>query len=67
MVSFSHLGRCRNEAAFAALAEVSHLWASSGRTRRHRINSAGADEVAPNVTRVTRVNQFSRARELDPR
>jgi transposase len=32
VVSFSHPGRCRNEAAFAALAGTSPLPASSGRT-----------------------------------
>ena len=39
IVSFSHPGRCRNDAAFAALAGVSPLEASSGlaRTRRTRL------------------------------
>jgi transposase len=41
IVSFSHPGRCRNEAAFAALAGVSPLQASSGRTVRHRLNRGG--------------------------
>jgi transposase len=41
IVSFSHVGRCRNEAAFAALAGVSPLEASSGRTQRHRLNRGG--------------------------
>jgi len=41
IVSFSHVGRCRNEAAFAALAGVSPLPASSGRTHRHRLNRGG--------------------------
>jgi len=41
VVSFSHLGRCRNEAAFAALAGTSPLPASSGRTVRHRLNRGG--------------------------
>jgi transposase len=36
IVSFSHPGRCRPDAAFAALAGVSPLQASSGRTVRHR-------------------------------
>jgi transposase len=40
-VSFSHPGRCRNEAAFAALAGTSPLPASSGRTVRHRLNQGG--------------------------
>ena len=41
VVSFSHPGRCRNEAAFAALAGTSPLPASSGRTMRHRLNRGG--------------------------
>ena len=41
IVSFSHPGRCRNEAAFAALAGTSPLQASSGRTIRHRLNRSG--------------------------
>ena len=41
LVSFSHPGRCRNEAAFAALAGTSPLPASSGRTVRHRLNRGG--------------------------
>jgi transposase len=41
IVSFSHPGRCRNEAAFAALAGTSPLEASSGRTIRHRLNRSG--------------------------
>ena len=41
IVSFSHPGRCRNDAAFAALAGTSPLEASSGRTVRHRLNRSG--------------------------
>lgn len=41
IVSWSHHGRCRNEAAFAALAGTSPLQASSGRTTRHRLNRGG--------------------------
>lgn len=41
IVSFSHAGRCRNEAAFAKLAGTSPLEASSGRTTRHRLNRNG--------------------------
>jgi transposase len=40
-VSFSHPGRCRNDAAFAALGGASPLEASSGRTVRHRLNRGG--------------------------
>ena len=41
IVSFSHPGRCRNDAAFAALAGTSPVEASSGRTVRHRLNRGG--------------------------
>jgi transposase len=41
IVSYSHPGRVRNEAAFAALAGTSPLPASSGRTVRHRLNRGG--------------------------
>jgi transposase len=41
VVSFSHPGRCRNDAAFASLAGTSPLPASSGRTVRHRLNRGG--------------------------
>lgn len=41
LISWSHPGRCRNEAAFAALAGVKPIPASSGRTTRHRLNRGG--------------------------
>jgi transposase len=41
ITSWSHRGRCRSEAAFAALAGASPLQASSGRTTRHRLNRGG--------------------------
>lgn len=41
IVSFSHPGRCRNDAAFAALADTNPLPASNGRTVRHRLNRGG--------------------------
>ena len=41
IVSFSHPGRCRSEAAFAALAGTSPIPASSGQTVRHRLNRGG--------------------------
>jgi transposase len=37
IVSFSHPGRCRNDAAFAKLAGTSPLEASSGKTSRRRL------------------------------
>ncbi|RVU27636.1 IS110 family transposase [Streptomyces antnestii] len=41
LVAWSHPGRIRNEAAFAALAGVSPIPASSGNTTRHRFNRGG--------------------------
>ena len=41
VVSYSHPGRCRTEAAFAALAGTCPLPASSGQTIRHRLNRSG--------------------------
>jgi transposase len=41
ILAYSHPGRVRNEAAFAALAGVSPLPASSGQTHRHRLNRGG--------------------------
>ncbi|MET9023977.1 IS110 family transposase [Actinopolymorpha sp. NPDC004070] len=41
LVSWSHHGRIRNEAAFAALGGVAPIPASSGQTIRHRLNRSG--------------------------
>lgn len=41
VVSWSHHGRCRNDAAFAALAGASPLPASSGRVVHYRLNRGG--------------------------
>ena len=41
LVAYSHHGRVRSEAAFAALAGVSPIPASSGNTVRHRLNRSG--------------------------
>jgi transposase len=41
LVSWSHPGRVRSEAAFAALAGVSPISASSGQVTRHRLNRGG--------------------------
>jgi transposase len=41
LAAWSHKGRLRNEAAFAALAGVNPIPASSGRTQRHRLNRGG--------------------------
>ena len=41
LCAWSHPGRCRNEAAFANLAGVAPIPASSGQTTRHRLNRSG--------------------------
>jgi transposase len=41
ITAWSHPGRVRNEAAFAALAGVNPIPASSGNTTRHRLNRGG--------------------------
>jgi transposase len=41
LISWSHSGRVRSEAAFASLAEVTPLEASSGQQSRHRLNRGG--------------------------
>jgi transposase len=41
LVSWSHRGRVRNEAAFAALAGAAPVEASSGQRTRHRLNRGG--------------------------
>jgi transposase len=41
LVSWSHAGRLRSEAAFAALAGTSPIPASSGTVTRHRLNRSG--------------------------
>jgi transposase len=41
LVSWSHAGRLRSEAAFAAVAGVNPIPASSGQVVRHRLNRAG--------------------------
>jgi transposase len=41
LVSWSHAGRLRSEAAFAALAGANPIPASSGQVTRHRLNRSG--------------------------
>ncbi len=64
IVSFSHPGRCRDEAAFAALAGTSPLPASSGRITRHRLNRGGdrALNRAIHTIALTRIRSCSRTR-----
>jgi transposase len=69
IVSFSHPGRCRNEAAFAALGGTSPIPASSGRTIRHRLNRGGdrALNRAIHAIAVTRMRSCPRTRAYTAR
>jgi transposase len=64
IVSFSHPGRCRSEAAFASLGGTSPLPASSGRTIRHRLNRGGdrALNRAIHAIALTRMRSCPRTR-----
>jgi transposase len=64
IVSFSHPGRCRSEAAFAALGGTSAIPASSGQTIRHRLNRGGdrALNRAIHAIAVTRMRSCPRTR-----
>jgi transposase len=64
IVSFSHPGRCRSEAAFAALGGTSPIPASSGRTIRHRLNRGGdrALNRAIHTIALTRMRSCARTR-----
>jgi transposase len=64
IVSFSHPGRCRSEAAFAALGGTSPLPASSGQTIRHRLNRGGdrALNRAIHAIALTRMRSCPRTR-----
>jgi transposase len=54
IVSWSHRGRCRNDAAFAAQAGSSPIPASSGRTVRHRLNRGGDRQLNRALHDITR-------------
>ena len=64
IISFSHPGRRRSDAAFAALAGTNPLQASSGRTTRHRLNRGGdrALNRAVHTIAVTRMRCCERTR-----
>ena len=57
LVAWSHPGRVTNEAAFAALAGVNPIPASSGNTTRHRLNRGGDRQLnrALNVIAMVRM------------
>jgi transposase len=62
--AWSHLGRVRTEAAFASLAGVNPIPASSGNTIRHRINRGGDRRLnnALHMAVVTRMRMDPRTR-----
>jgi transposase len=62
IVSFSHPGRCRNEAAFAALGGTSPIPASSGQTIRHRLNRGGDRALNRAIHTIALVRMRSRPR-----
>lgn len=64
LTAWSHLGRIRSEAAFASLAGVNPIPASSGNTIRHRLNRGGDRRLnrALHMAVVTRMRMDPRAR-----
>ncbi len=64
LAAWSHPGRVRSEAAFASLAGVSPIPASSGNTVRHRINRGGDRRLnrALHMATVTRIRMDPRTR-----
>jgi len=62
VAAYSHPGRVRNEAAFASLAGVSPIPASSGNTTRHRLNRGGDRQLNRALDVVARVRMVSEAR-----
>lgn len=65
IVSWSHPGRCRHEAAFARLAGVAPIPASSGQTQRHRLNRGGDRRLnhAIHMIAVTRTRSHQPTRD----
>lgn len=65
LTAWSHEGRCCNEAAFASLAGVSPIPASSGNTVRHRLNRGGdrALNSALHMVALTRMTHDAETRE----
>ena len=55
LTAYSHPGRVRSEAAFAALAGASPLQASSGNNTRHRLNRSGDRQLNRALDIVARV------------
>ncbi|MFG2631673.1 transposase [Streptomyces sp. NPDC048473] len=61
LVSRSHPGRFRSEAAFASFAGVSPIPASSGLTNRHRLNRSGDPQLNRALHTITLIRM-----RLDP-
>jgi len=69
LISWSHSGRCRSEAAFASLAGVAPLEASSGQRSRHRLNRSGdrALNRALHTVAITRMRCHPESRAYEAR
>jgi transposase len=69
LISWSHRGRVRNEAAFASLAGVAPLEASSGKHVRHRLNRGGdrALNRALHTVAITRMRCHPETRAYEAR
>jgi transposase len=67
LVSWSHRGRVRSEAAFAALAGVAPLEASSGQHTRHRLSRGGDRDLnrALHTIAVTRLRCHRESRDYE--
>jgi transposase len=65
LISWSHRGRVRSEAAFAALAGAAPLEASSGQRVRHRLNRGGDRDLnrALHTVAITRMRCHPETRE----
>src|SRR6185437_9140817 len=67
LVSWSHPGRVRSEAAFASLAGVAPLEASSGQHVRHRLNRGGDRDLnrALHIVAITRLRCHTESRSYE--
>jgi len=69
LISWSHPGRVRSEAAFASLAGVAPLEASSGQRTRHRLNRGGDRTLnrALHTIAITRIRCHAETRAYEAR
>jgi transposase len=69
LTSWSHPGRCRDEAAFAMLAGTAPIPASSGQTVRYRLNRSGDRQLnrALHVIALSRLRHDSATRDYAER